>query len=117
MKPIGSIKDYHSLGRRVIVEPIKVEDEIIDGIIIPDTVANKNNADDGIIGIKCRLLDKAEDCEAEAKGLSVGDIIYAKPYAFEEIRFNEGLFYSIDEGSIRGKFASKEVADKAGNQV
>jgi co-chaperonin GroES (HSP10) len=108
MQPLDSIKNYKPLGKRLVVEPIKTSEESIDGIFIPDTVSNKNNSEDGIIGIKCRVISKSDDCDSEAKSLVEGDIIYARPYAFEEIRFNEGLFFSLDERNIRGKFSSEK---------
>ena len=105
MQPKGKIESFTPLGKRIVAKKlIDSEEHIMDGIVIPDTIAKKDPVENGIPGMKMELVSKSDTCDQEARSLKPGDKIYVRPYAFEQIRFNEGLFYIIMEEDIRGSF-------------
>ena len=93
------------LGKRILAKKLAdLEECIQEGIVIPDSIVKKDPVENGIPGMKMELIAKSADCVREAKTLNVGDKIYVRPYAFEQIRCDEGLYYIIMEEDIRSKF-------------
>ena len=105
MQSLGKVKKITMLGKRILAKKLAdLEECIQEGIVIPDCVVKKDPVENGIPSMKMELIAKSADCEDEARTLKPGDKIYVRPYAFEQIRCDEGLFYIILEEDIRSKF-------------
>ena len=106
MQSLGKVKSITMLGKRILATKLAdLEECIQDGIVIPDSIVKKDPVENGLPGMKMQLVAKSADCTQEARSLKVGDKIYVRPYAFEQIRCDEGLYYIILEEDIRSKFS------------
>jgi len=86
------------LGDRLIVEPISEDEVTKAGIILPDTVDKEKPEKGRVLFLGSgKLLDNGQRLAWEIK---VGDVVFFKKYAPDEIKVEDKTYLILSESDI-----------------
>jgi len=81
------------LGKRVLIEPMEPEEKTAGGLIIPATAAEKKSSQGKVV--KLGLTKKEHKFQ-----IKVGDMVFFKKYAPEEVEIEGVKYMLVDEADI-----------------
>jgi chaperonin GroES len=86
------------LGNRVLVKPQEVSEKTLGGLVIPPNASDEKKPSYG----KVIKLGKGKDKDGKLLkfDVSIGDMVYFKKYAPEEIEINDEQLYILDTDDI-----------------
>lgn len=86
------------LGNRVLVKPEEVQEKTPGGLVIPPNASDEKRPSYG----KVTVLGKGKDKDGKILKFEVkiGDMVYFKKYAPEEIEINGDTLYILDTDDI-----------------